>query len=52
MLMLFIPCVATATVMKREMESWKWFLSSQLLMLVISYSGGIIAYRLALWMGL
>ena len=52
MLMLFIPCVATATVMKREMENWKWFVSSQLLMLVISYSGGIIAYNLALWMGL
>jgi ferrous iron transport protein B len=52
MLMLFIPCAATATVMKREMESWKWFVSSQLLMLVVSYSGGIIAYHLALWMGL
>jgi Fe2+ transport system protein B len=38
--------------MKREMGSWRWFLSSLLLMLVISYSGGIIAYHLALWVGL
>lgn len=51
-LMLFVPCAATAAVMKREMGSWRWFLSSLLLMLVISYSGGIIAYHLALWVGL
>lgn len=51
-LMLFIPCAATFAVMKREMGSWKWFVSSLLLMLAVSYSGGIIAYHLALWMGL
>jgi ferrous iron transport protein B len=51
-LMLFVPCAATIAVMKREMGNWKWFASSLLLMLVISYSGGIIAYNLALWMGL
>jgi len=51
-LMLLVPCAATAAVMKREMGSWKWFVSSQLLMLVISYSGGIVAYHMALWMGL
>ncbi|MEN6318433.1 MAG: ferrous iron transport protein B [Syntrophaceae bacterium] len=51
-LMLFVPCAATAAVMKREMGSWKWFFSSQLLMLVVSYSGGVIAYYLALWVGL
>jgi ferrous iron transport protein B len=52
LLMLFIPCVATLTVMKKEMGSMKWFASSLLLMLLISFSGGIIAYRVALWTGL
>jgi ferrous iron transport protein B len=51
-LMLFVPCAATIAVMKREMGNWKWFASSLVLMLVMSYSGGIIAYHLALWMGL
>jgi ferrous iron transport protein B len=51
-LMLFVPCAATAAVMKREMGSWRWFLSSLLLMLVVSYTSGIIAYHFALWVGL
>jgi ferrous iron transport protein B len=51
-LMLFIPCAATVTAMKREMGSWKWFIASLLLMLVVSFSGGVIAYHLALWIGL
>jgi ferrous iron transport protein B len=51
-LMLFIPCVATLTVMKKEMGSSKWFASSLLSMLIVSFSGGIIAYHFALWAGL
>ncbi len=51
-LMLFIPCAATVIVMKQEMGSWKWFVSSLLLMLLVSYAGGVTAYHLALWMGL
>ena len=51
-LMLFVPCAATVAVMKRELDNWKWFASSLLLMLVISFSGGLIAYRLALLIGL
>ncbi len=51
-LMLFIPCAATVAVMKREMESWKWFGSALLAMLAVSYFGGIIAYHVALWIGL
>ncbi len=51
-LMLFVPCVATVTVMKREMGSSKWFASSLLLMLVVSFSAGIVAYHVALWAGL
>jgi ferrous iron transport protein B len=51
-LMLFIPCAATVVVMKQEMKSGKWFASSLLLMLSVSYVGGIIAYYFALWIGL
>ena len=47
--MLFLPCVATISVMKTEMENIKWFLSSLLGTLLLSYMGGIIVYRLALW---
>jgi len=51
-LMLFIPCAATVAVMKREMESWTWFASALGAMLAVSYVGGMIAYRIALWAGL
>ena len=51
-LMLFVPCAATVAVMKQEMGSWKWFIASFLLMLAISFLGGIIAYHLALAVGL
>ncbi|HVO64874.1 MAG TPA: ferrous iron transport protein B [Syntrophales bacterium] len=51
-LMLFIPCAATVAVMKREMGSGKWFASSLLLMLAVSFLGGVIAYHLALGIGL
>ncbi|MDD5169734.1 MAG: ferrous iron transport protein B [Syntrophales bacterium] len=51
-LMLFIPCAATLAVMKRELDSWKWFSASFTLMLAISFIGGVIAYHVALWIGL
>jgi ferrous iron transport protein B len=50
-LMLFVPCAATIAVMKREMADRIWFTSSLLLTLVVSYLGGLAAYRLALWAG-
>lgn len=50
--MLFIPCAPTFVVMKREMGSWKWFATSFVFMFLISYFGGIVAYRLALWLGI
>jgi ferrous iron transport protein B len=52
LLMLIIPCAATMTVMKQEMGSWKWLTAAFGLMLAISFLGGIVAYHLALWMGL
>ncbi|MCX5806378.1 MAG: ferrous iron transport protein B [Proteobacteria bacterium] len=51
-LMLFIPCAPTFVVMKREMGSWKWFATSFVSMLLISYCGGIAAYRIALLLGI
>ena len=51
-LMLFVPCVATVTAMKREMEDWKWFTASLILMLTVSLFGGMITYHVALWVGL
>ena len=50
--MLFVPCAATVAVMRREMADRIWFGGSLLLTIVISYLGGMAAYRLALWAGL
>jgi ferrous iron transport protein B len=50
-LMLFVPCAATISVMKREMADRLWFYSSLVLTLVVSYLVGLAAYRLALWAG-
>jgi ferrous iron transport protein B len=51
-LMLFIPCVATLTVMKQEMGNWRWFLSSFLFMILLSYAAGMAAYQFALRIGI
>lgn len=46
-LMIFVPCVPTITVMKQEMENWKWFAFSIIFMLCLSVGGGIAAYHIA-----
>ncbi len=51
-LMLFVPCAATVAVMKQEMGSWKWFIASFVVMLVMSFLGGVAAYHLGLALGL
>ena len=51
-LMLFIPCVATLVVMKQEMGGWRWFLSSFVFMVVLSYLSGMVVYQLALVAGI
>lgn len=51
-LMLLIPCLPTITVMKQEMGGWRWLIVSLLLMLLISYGCGMLAYHLALFVGL
>ncbi len=51
-LMLFIPCVATVSVIRQEIESRKWFLFSLIFMLLISLGSGMAAYHLALLFGI
>jgi ferrous iron transport protein B len=51
-LMLFVPCVATLVVMKQEMGNWRWFLSSFIFMLFLSYLSGIAVYQFALLVGI
>jgi ferrous iron transport protein B len=51
-LMLFIPCVATMVVMRQEMGSWKWFLLSLIIMFFVSFGSGMLAYHLALLLGI
>ena len=50
--MLFIPCVATVAVMHQETRSWRWTLFSVFLLLVISFSAGIVFYQCARWFGI
>jgi ferrous iron transport protein B len=52
MLMLFIPCAATMTVMKQEMGGIKWPLISFLFMLLLSYGSAAVFYHLAILLGL
>jgi len=51
-MMLFIPCAATVVVMRQEMGSWKWFLFSIIIMLLVFFVSGIITYNLALFLGI
>jgi ferrous iron transport protein B len=51
-LMLFIPCAATMTVMRQEMGGIKWPLVSFLFMLVLSYGSAVVVYHLAIALGL
>jgi len=52
MLMLFVPCAATLVVMKQEMGEWRWFLTSFIFMMFLSYLSGAIVFRCALILGL
>ena len=50
-MMLFIPCVATIAVLRQEMNSNKWFYSTIVLTLIVSYLGGIAAHQLVSYLG-
>ena len=45
-MMLFVPCVATIAVLRQEMNSSKWFYSTIIMTLIVSYLGGMAAYQL------
>jgi ferrous iron transport protein B len=51
-MMIFVPCAATLTAMKQEMQDRTWFAGSIILMLMISFLMGLAAYHLAPWIGL
>jgi ferrous iron transport protein B len=49
--MLFVPCAATVAAIKQETKSWGWTAFTVGLLLILSLTGGILAYQLAsaLW---
>ncbi|MGI6209853.1 MAG: ferrous iron transport protein B, partial [Anaerolineae bacterium] len=49
--MLFIPCVATVAVIRKETGSWAWTLFDVGLLLVVSLLGGVAAYQVGLLLG-
>jgi ferrous iron transport protein B len=51
-MMLFIPCAATIAVLKKEMNSNRWFCSTIAMTLVVSYLGGIAAFNFVKWLGI
>lgn len=48
-LMLFIPCFPTIAVIRSEVESKKWFIGQFLVMLLVSFVSGFLAFRIALF---
>jgi ferrous iron transport protein B len=51
-MMLFIPCAATVSVLKKEMNNSKWFYATIVMTLVVSYLGGVAAYNFVRWLGI
>lgn len=51
-LMLFVPCAATATVMHKEFKNIRWSLTSFASMLLLSFAAGLVVYRLSRAFGL
>jgi ferrous iron transport protein B len=51
-MMLFIPCAATVAVLRKEMNSNKWFFSTIFMTLIVSYLGGMAAYHFVRWLGI
>jgi len=51
-MMLFIPCAGTVAVLRKEMDSNKWFYSTIVMTLIVSYLGGIAAFNFVKWLGI
>ncbi|MFA5322572.1 MAG: ferrous iron transport protein B [Smithella sp.] len=50
-MMLFIPCAATVSVLKKEMNNNRWFYATIVMTLLVSYIGGVAAYNFVRWLG-
>ena len=50
--LLYMPCLATLAVMKRETNSWKWPLISTVYSIALAWMFAFGAYHIALWAGL
>ena len=51
-MMLFIPCAATIAVLRKEMNSNRWFYATLVMTLIVSYLGGMAAYNFIRWWGI
>lgn len=49
--MLFIPCIATIAVIRKETASWRWTIFSALLTLAVSLAIGALIYQGVRWIG-
>ncbi|MBN1643395.1 MAG: ferrous iron transport protein B [Dehalococcoidales bacterium] len=49
---LFIPCVATVAVVRKETKSWRWTVFSVVFQLVLSFSMAILVFQIARLTGL
>jgi ferrous iron transport protein B len=45
-ILLFIPCLATAATIKQETGSWRWTAASILLLLGLSFGAGLVVYQM------
>ena len=46
-ILLFIPCLATAATIKQETGSWRWTAASILLLLGLSLGAGLVVYQVS-----
>jgi ferrous iron transport protein B len=49
--LLYVPCVATIGVMKKESGSWKWTIFQLVLTLVVAYVVGLIITGIGTMLG-
>jgi len=51
-ILLYIPCLATAAIIMKELASKKWVIVSIVYSLVVAYTAAIIIYQAGKWIGL
>lgn len=50
--LLYVPCLATLAVVRKELNSWKWPLFQALYTLVLAYAASVVIYQGGLLLGL